>query len=100
MVLVTTSYGGEGCSSVGIDVGGCFRGNNKKTPEGLQKQRRHHIEYTRKSRVTANVNKCAVHSCIVCNQDKVNPGTFTGKRGENELPIADQYTCLGVEVSK
>ena len=61
-----------------------------ETPEGLQKQRRHYIEYARKSRVTANVNKCAVPSCIVCNQDKVNPGTFTGKWGENELPIADQ----------
>ena len=44
-----------------------------------------------------NVKKCAV---VVCNEDKVNPVTFTWKWGENELPIADEYTYLGVDISK
>ena len=47
--------------------------------------------------MTANVKKCAV---VVCNEDKVNPVTFKWKWGEDELPIADQYTYLGVEISK
>ena len=34
------------------------------TPEGLQKQIEKALEYTRKSRVTANVRKCSV---VVCN---------------------------------
>ena len=37
---------------------------------------------------------------VVCNEDKVNPVTFKWKWGEDELPIADQYTYLGVEISK
>ena len=68
-----------------------------ETPEGLQKQIEKALEYTRKWRVTANVKKCAV---VVCNEDKVNPVTFKWKWGEDELPIADQYTYLGVEISK
>ena len=47
--------------------------------------------------MTANVKKCAV---IACNEDKVNPVTFKWKWGEDELPIADQYTYIGVEISK
>ena len=47
--------------------------------------------------MTANVKKCAV---VVCNEDKVNPVTFKWKCGEDELPIADQYTYLGVEISE
>ena len=47
--------------------------------------------------MTANVKKCAV---VVCNEDKVNPVKFNWKWGEDELPIVDQYTHLGVEISK
>ncbi|MEP2874451.1 MAG: reverse transcriptase domain-containing protein [Hyphomicrobiales bacterium] len=68
-----------------------------ETPEGLQKQIEKALEYTRKWRVTANVKKCAV---VVCNEDKVNPVNFSWKWGEDELPIVDQYTYLGVEISK
>ena len=63
----------------------------------MQKQIGNALEYTRKWRVTANVKKCAV---VVCNEDKENPVTFKWKWGEVELPIVDQYTCLGVEISK
>ena len=47
--------------------------------------------------MTANVKKCAV---VVCNEDKANPINSKGKWGEDELPIVDQYTYLGVEISK
>ena len=47
--------------------------------------------------MTANVEKCAV---VVCTEDKVNPVTFRWKWGEDYSPIADQYTYLGVEISK
>ena len=47
--------------------------------------------------MTANVKKCAV---VVCNEDKVNPVNFKWKWGEDELPIIDQYTYLGAEISK
>ena len=47
--------------------------------------------------MTANVKKCAV---VVCNEDKVNPVNVKWKCGEDELPIVDQYTYLGVEISK
>ena len=65
-----------------------------EAPEGLQKQIGKALEYTRKRSVTANVQTCAV---VVCNEHKVNPVTFKWKRGEDELPIADQHTYLGVE---
>ena len=42
-------------------------------------------------------------SCIYVhksNEDKVNPVTFKWKWGEDELPITDQNTYLGVEISK
>ena len=68
-----------------------------ETPGGLQKQTGKALEYTRKQRVTANVKKCAV---VVCNEDKVNAVTFKWKWGEDGLPIVDQYTYLGVEISK
>ena len=68
-----------------------------ETPPRLQKQEEKALEYTRKWRVTANVKKCAV---IVCNEDKVNPVPFKWKWGEDGLSIADQYTYLGVEISK
>ena len=48
-------------------------------------------------RVTANVNKCAVVAVVVYNEDKVNPANFKRKWGEDELPIVDQYTYLGVD---
>ena len=63
----------------------------------MQKQIGKALEYTRKWRVTANVKKCAV---VVCNEDRVNPVAFKWKWGEDELPIVDQYTYLGVEISK
>ena len=68
------------------------------TPERLQKQIKEALEYTtKKCRVTANVKKCAV---VSCNEDKVNPVELSWKWGEDELPIVDQYTYLGVDVSK
>ena len=47
--------------------------------------------------MTANVKKCAV---VVCNEGKVNPVNFKWKCGEDKLPIVDQHTYLGVEISK
>ena len=47
--------------------------------------------------MTANVKECAV---VVCSEDKVNPTDFSRKWREDELPIVDQYTYLGVETSK
>ena len=68
-----------------------------ETPEGLQKKIGNTLEYTSKWRVTWHVNKCAV---VVCNEYMVNPVYFSWKQGEDELPIADQYTYLGVDISK
>ena len=34
----------------------------------------------------------------VCKEDKVTPVTFKWKWGEDELPIAGQYTYLDVEI--
>ena len=45
--------------------------------------------------MTANVKICEV---VVCNEDKVNPVNSKWKWGEDELPIVDQYTYLGVEI--
>ena len=60
----------------------------EETPEGLQKQMEKALEYTRKWRVTANVNnKSAV---LVCNEDKKNAVEFKWKWGEEELPIVGQ----------
>ena len=70
-----------------------------ETPKGWQKQIEKALEYTRRWRVTANVKKCAV-VLVVYNEDKVNPVNFKWKWGEDELPIADPYTYLGVEISK
>ena len=53
-----------------------------------------------KWRVTANVKTCAVVVVVVvCNEDKVNPVNFKWEWGEDEPPIVDQYTYLGVEIS-
>ena len=68
-----------------------------EAPEGLQEQIGKALDYTRKWKVTANVKKCAV---VVCIEDKVNPAKFKRKWGEDELPIVDQFTYLGVELSK
>ena len=65
-----------------------------ETPDGPQKQIEKALEYTRKWRVTANVNKSAV---LVCNDDNKNPVEFKWKWG---LPIVDQYIYLGVEILK
>ena len=37
---------------------------------------------------------------VVYNEDKVNPVNFKWKSGGDELPIADQYMYLGVEISR
>ena len=69
-----------------------------ETSEGLQKQIDKSPEYTRAWRVTANVKNSAV---AVCNEVKVNPIKFCWKWGEeDESPIVDQYTYLGVDISK
>ena len=47
--------------------------------------------------MTANVKKFGV---AVCNEDKVNLVTFKWRWGEDELPIADQYTYFSVEISE
>ena len=47
------------------------------------------LEYTRKWRVTTNVKKC--------DEEKESPVIFSWKWGEEELPIVDQYTYLGVK---
>ena len=67
-----------------------------ETAEGLQEQIEKVLVYTRKWRVTANVSKCVV---LVCNEDKKKPVEFKWKWG-GELPIVDQYTYLGVKISK
>ena len=67
-----------------------------ETPEGLQKQIENALEYTRRWRMTTNVKQCIV---VVCNEDNMNPVNFSW-RWEDQLPIVDQYTYLGVEISK
>ena len=47
--------------------------------------------------MTANVKECPE---VVCNEDKANPVTSKWKWGEDDLPIVDQYTYVGVEISK
>ena len=44
--------------------------------------------------MTANV------AVVVCNEDMVNPVTFERKWEEDDLPIVDQYTYLGVDMSE
>ena len=49
--------------------------------------------------MTANLKKCTA-VVVVCNEDKVSPVEHKWKWGEDELPIVDQCTYLGVEISK
>ena len=81
---------------VGSDICGRFRGNIINT-EGLQKQIEKALAHTRHSRVIANEKK---GEAVVCNEDNVNPTNFEWKWGEDDIPMADQCTCLGVEISK
>ena len=67
-----------------------------EAPKALQKQIEKALEDARKWKLTANVKKCIV---VVCNEEKVNPVTFKGRWGEDELLISDQYTYLGVKIS-
>ena len=55
------------------------------------------VPRNRKWRVTVNVKK---HAVVVCHEDKVNTVNFSWKWRERELPIVDQYTYLGVDISK
>ena len=87
---------GEDTAVSGLMFANGFVGMSE-TPEGLQKKTEKAPECTRKWRVTANVIKCPE---VVCNEDKVNPVNFKWKWREDDLPIVDQYTYLGVEVSK
>ena len=57
------------------------------TAEGLQEQIEKAPKFTRKWRVTANVNKYAV---LVCTEDKKKPVDFKWKWEGEELPIVDQ----------
>ena len=66
-----------------------------ETPDGLQEQMEKALEYTGKWRITANINKSTIG---VCNEDNKNPVEFKWKWGEEELPIVDQYTYLGVDM--
>ena len=54
------------------------------TAEELQEQIGKALDFTRKWRVTANVNKCAV---LACNEGKQKPVEFKWKWGGDELPI-------------
>ena len=56
------------------------------TAEALQEQIEKALEYTRKWRVRANVNKCAV---LVCSEDEKKLVEFKYKWGGEELPIVD-----------
>lgn len=47
--------------------------------------------------MTANVKKCAV---VLCSEDKASPVNFIWEWGEDEVPIVDQITYAGVDVSK
>ena len=47
--------------------------------------------------MTANTKKCAL---VTCNEDKLNAVKFGWKWGEDELPTVDQYTYIGVDISK
>ena len=50
--------------------------------------------------MTANVKRCAL---VVLNEDKkedkANPVNFKLKRGEYDVPMVDQCTYLGVDIS-
>ena len=67
-----------------------------ETLGGRQTQVTKALEYTRKWRVVANVKTCAV---VACDEDKKNPVSFKWK-GDGELPIVDQDTYLGVDISQ
>ena len=41
-----------------------------------------------------------MRSSCLCIEEKVDPIKFSWKWGEDELPIVDQYTYLGVDISK
>ena len=60
----------------------------------MQKPIEKALEYTRKLRATANRARL-----VVCNEDKVDAVEHKWKWGD-ELPIVDQCTCLGVDISK
>ena len=66
-----------------------------ETPDELQEQIEKALEYAKKWRVTANINKSAV---LVCNEYNKNPVEFKWKWGDEEFPIVDQYTYLGVDI--
>ena len=68
-----------------------------EAPEGLQKQIAKALVYTRKWRATTNVKKCAV---VVCNEYEVSTKRFSWEWGEDELPIVDEYSYLGVDIKK
>lgn len=53
------------------------------------------LDYSRKWRVRANLNKCAV---LICNEDEENQVEFKCKRVEEELPFVDQCSYIGVEI--
>ena len=44
-----------------------------------------------------NANACAV---VVCRKYKLDPVIFTWNWGDNGIPIVDQYTYLGADISK
>ena len=50
-----------------------------ETPQGLQKQIEGVPKHTRKSRVAANIKKCAV---VACSEDKVDPVNPSWKWGD------------------
>ena len=67
-----------------------------ETPEALHKQIEEALEYTRKWRVIASVNRCVVLE----HEDTENPEDFNENLGEEEWLIFGHYACLGVEMNK
>ena len=64
-----------------------------ETPEGLQKQIEKALEYTRKWRVTANVDKCGV---VLCHEEDENP-VYSIQMGVAKTSITD---CRPVHVPR
>ena len=65
-----------------------YRNKSRRHKNTLQKRRATAV-------AVASKTNCAV---VVCNEDKENPVIFRRKLGEDELPLVNQYTYLGVEI--
>ena len=75
-----------------------------ETPEGLKKQTTNREGTVTRSTPGMESERKAVVVVVVvvvvCNEDKVNQVTLKCKWVEDEIPDADQYRYLGVDISK